>query len=29
LAIGGLSTFVDVGNNFGVPAIVEDNFINE
>jgi hypothetical protein len=29
LTTGGLPTFVDVGNSFGAPAIVEDNFINE
>ncbi|KAK7388107.1 hypothetical protein VNO78_22912 [Psophocarpus tetragonolobus] len=27
LTTGGLPTFVDVGNSFGAPAIVEDNFI--
>ncbi|KAG4959282.1 hypothetical protein JHK87_035915 [Glycine soja] len=29
LTTGGLPTFVDVGNSFGAPAIVEDNFINQ
>jgi len=29
LTIGGLPTFIDVGNSFGAPTIVEDNFINE
>ncbi|KAJ0100858.1 hypothetical protein Patl1_05661 [Pistacia atlantica] len=26
---GGLPTFIDVGNSFGAPAIVEDNFIHQ
>lgn len=26
LTTGGLPTFIDVGNSFGAPAIVEDNF---
>ncbi|XP_019083847.1 PREDICTED: GPI ethanolamine phosphate transferase 3-like [Camelina sativa] len=29
LTTGGLPTFIDVGNSFGAPAIVEDNFINQ
>ncbi|MED6205700.1 hypothetical protein PIB30_020139 [Stylosanthes scabra] len=29
LTTGGLPTFVDVGNSFGAPAIVEDNFLNQ
>ncbi|KAL5182738.1 Protein NRT1/ PTR FAMILY 4.6 [Glycine soja] len=29
LTTGGLPTFVDVGNSFSAPAIVEDNFINQ
>uniref|UniRef100_A0A803LWD1 GPI ethanolamine phosphate transferase 2 C-terminal domain-containing protein n=2 Tax=Chenopodium quinoa TaxID=63459 RepID=A0A803LWD1_CHEQI len=29
LTTGGLPTFVDVGNSFGAPAIVEDNFIQQ
>ncbi|KAL2338851.1 hypothetical protein Fmac_013297 [Flemingia macrophylla] len=29
LTTGGLPTFVDVGNSFGAPAIVEDNFVNQ
>jgi hypothetical protein len=29
LTTGGLLTFIDVGNSFSAPAIVEDNFINE
>ncbi|KAI4335126.1 hypothetical protein L6164_013802 [Bauhinia variegata] len=29
LTTGGLPTFVDVGNSFGAPAIVEDNLINQ
>ncbi|KAL9240737.1 hypothetical protein vseg_014922 [Gypsophila vaccaria] len=29
LTTGGLPTFVDVGNSFGAPAIVEDNFIRQ
>ncbi|XVF18203.1 hypothetical protein REPUB_Repub11eG0001200 [Reevesia pubescens] len=29
LTTGALPTFIDVGNSFGAPAIVEDNFINQ
>jgi phosphatidylinositol glycan class O len=29
LTTGGLPTFIDIGNSFGAPAIVEDNFINQ
>ncbi|GMY25024.1 GPI ethanolamine phosphate transferase 2 [Fagus crenata] len=29
LTTGGLPTFIDVGNSFGAPAIVEDNFIHQ
>ncbi|CAI0428691.1 unnamed protein product [Linum tenue] len=29
LTTGGLPTFVDVGNSFGAPAIVEDNLIHQ
>ncbi|KAJ4981905.1 hypothetical protein NE237_032742 [Protea cynaroides] len=29
LTTGGLPTFIDVGNSFGAPAIVEDNLINQ
>ncbi|KAL5702939.1 hypothetical protein ACHQM5_028097 [Ranunculus cassubicifolius] len=29
LTTGGLPTFVDVGNSFGAPAIVEDNLLNQ
>ncbi|CAO2819154.1 unnamed protein product [Amaranthus hypochondriacus] len=29
LTTGGLPTFIDVGNSFGAPAIVEDNFIQQ
>ncbi|XP_065866941.1 uncharacterized protein [Euphorbia lathyris] len=29
LTTGGLPTFIDVGNSFGAPAIIEDNFINQ
>ncbi|PIN13319.1 Glycosylphosphatidylinositol anchor synthesis protein [Handroanthus impetiginosus] len=29
LATGGLPTFIDVGNSFGAPAIVEDNLIHQ
>ncbi|KAK7264825.1 hypothetical protein RJT34_32437 [Clitoria ternatea] len=29
LTTGGLPTFVDIGNNFGALAIVEDSFINQ
>ncbi|GAB4825654.1 hypothetical protein Ancab_008528 [Ancistrocladus abbreviatus] len=29
LTTGGLPTFVDVGNSFGAPAIVEDNLIQQ
>ncbi|CAH2072540.1 unnamed protein product [Thlaspi arvense] len=29
LTTGGLPTFIDVGNSFGAPVIVEDNFINQ
>lgn len=29
LTTGALPTFIDVGNSFGAPAIVEDNFINK
>ncbi|XP_024925039.3 uncharacterized protein LOC107405909 isoform X2 [Ziziphus jujuba] len=29
LTTGGLPTFIDVGNSFGAPAIVEDNFIRQ
>ncbi|CAA7061513.1 unnamed protein product [Microthlaspi erraticum] len=29
LTTGGLPTFIDVGNSFGAPAIVEDNFISQ
>lgn len=29
LTTGGLPTFIDVGNSFGAPAIVEDNFIKQ
>lgn len=27
LTTGGLPTFIDVGNSFGAPAIVEDNLL--
>lgn len=27
LTTGGLPTFIDIGNNFGAPAIVEDNLV--
>jgi hypothetical protein len=27
LTTGGLPTFIDIGNSFGAPAIVEDNLI--
>ncbi|BBG93726.1 Alkaline-phosphatase-like family protein [Prunus dulcis] len=29
LTTGGLPTFIDVGNSFGAPAIVEDNLIHQ
>ncbi|KAJ8769948.1 hypothetical protein K2173_009030 [Erythroxylum novogranatense] len=29
LTTGGLPTFIDVGNSFGAPAIIEDNFIQQ
>lgn len=29
LTTGGLPTFIDVGNSFGAPAILEDNLINQ
>ncbi|KAL6626509.1 hypothetical protein ACP70R_030235 [Stipagrostis hirtigluma subsp. patula] len=29
LTTGGLPTFIDVGNSFGAPAIVEDNIIHQ
>nr|GEW32341.1 GPI ethanolamine phosphate transferase 3 [Tanacetum cinerariifolium] len=29
LTTGGLPTFVDIGNSFGAPAIVEDNLIHQ
>lgn len=29
LTTGGLPTFIDVGNSFGAPAIIEDNLINQ
>uniref|UniRef100_A0A2P2LDQ4 GPI ethanolamine phosphate transferase 3 isoform X1 n=1 Tax=Rhizophora mucronata TaxID=61149 RepID=A0A2P2LDQ4_RHIMU len=29
LTTGGLPTFIDVGNSFGAPAIVEDNFVQQ
>lgn len=29
MTTGGLPTFIDVGNSFGAPAIVEDNFIHQ
>ncbi|KAE8680302.1 hypothetical protein F3Y22_tig00111392pilonHSYRG00604 [Hibiscus syriacus] len=29
LTTGALPTFIDVGNSFGAPAIVEDNFVNQ
>ncbi|MCL7036927.1 hypothetical protein MKW94_014917 [Papaver nudicaule] len=29
LTTGGLPTFVDVGNSFGAPAIIEDNLIHQ
>lgn len=29
LTTGGLPTFIDVGNSFGAPAIIEDNFIHQ
>lgn len=29
LTIGGLPTFVDIGNSFGTPALAEDNLINQ
>lgn len=29
LTTGGLPTFIDVGNSFGAPAIVEDNIMHQ
>ncbi|KAF9612854.1 hypothetical protein IFM89_004264 [Coptis chinensis] len=29
LTTGGLPTFIDVGNSFGAPAIIEDNLLNQ
>ncbi|KAJ0798886.1 putative alkaline-phosphatase-like, core domain superfamily [Helianthus annuus] len=29
LTTGGLPTFIDIGNSFGAPAIVEDNLIHQ
>ncbi|PSR92440.1 GPI ethanolamine phosphate transferase, partial [Actinidia chinensis var. chinensis] len=29
LTTGGLPTFIDVGNSFGAPAILEDNLISQ
>ncbi|KAL6990202.1 hypothetical protein U1Q18_015950 [Sarracenia purpurea var. burkii] len=29
LTTGGFPTFIDVGNSFGAPAIVEDNLISQ
>lgn len=29
LTTGGLPTFIDVGNSFGAPAIIEDNLIHQ
>jgi len=29
LPTGGLPTFIDVGNSFGAPAIVEDNIMHQ
>jgi len=29
ITTGGLPTFIDVGNSFGAPAIIEDNLIHQ
>jgi len=29
LTTGGLPTFIDVGNSFGAPVIVEDNIMHQ